>query len=296
MLARWPVLGSGPSSWGRVFAGKPDRGYFSVGKHVPTLELWQEHCYQNSAVARWTRILIGSTMFYALGWFVMLAFGLPTTPVRGDFARKVDGIVIFFNVWVLIVLIFCVGDTIKLCDKFAYCLGAPEPNRWPETTRKYFGIEPFNRDTPLDGWIDVRFLAEWTGRIGGIIYYPFIVLFLIIVARSSIFDNWDMPPSLIAVLLLSVTVAAATVFILRGAAERLRRVSVHRLTNLLVTEEGLAPESQAVKQLRTVLGEVRDMKEGAFAPITSQPLVRAALLPLSGAGGIALLEYFFLRR
>jgi hypothetical protein len=38
------------------------------------------------------------------------------------------------------------------------------------------------------------------------------------------------------------------------------------------------------------------MKQGAFAPITSQPLVRAALLPLSGAGGIALLEYFFFHR
>jgi len=287
---------SGWSTWGRVFAGKPDRGYFYAQQFVPTEDLWLEHCYQNSAVARWTRILIGSTLFYALGLFVMLAFGLPTTPARGDFARMVDGIVIFFAVWALIVLIFCVGDTIKLCDKFAYCLGAPEPNSWPPATRKYFGIEPFNRDTPLDGWIDVRFLAEWTGRISGIIYYPFVVLFLLIVARSSIFDNWDMPPSLVAVLLLSITAAAATVFILRGAAERLRRVTVERLTKELVIEEGLSPEAPTVKQLRTVLSEVRDMKQGAFAPITSQPLVRAALLPLSGAGGIALLEYFFLRR
>lgn len=61
-------------------------------------------------------------------------------------------------------------------------------------------------------------------------------------------------------------------------------------------EEGVAADEAKVKQLRTILEEVRQLGEGAFAPITSQPIVRAALLPLSGAGGIALLEYFFLRR
>ena len=58
----------------------------------------------------------------------------------------------------------------------------------------------------------------------------------------------------------------------------------------------VAADEAKIKQLRTILEEVRQLREGAFAPITSQPIVRAALLPLSGAGGIALLEYFFLRR
>jgi hypothetical protein len=196
----------------------------------------------------------------------------------------------------LVVLIFCVGDMIRLCDKFAYCLGAPVPNRWPQSARRAFGVKPVEKESPLDAWIDVRFLAEWTGRIGGIIYYPFIVLLLVIVARSSIFDNWDMPPSLVTVVLLSIAMASATVFILRRAAERLRRVSIDRLVTELVLEEGAASDEAKIKQLRTVLDEVRQLGEGAFAPITSQPIVRAALLPLSGAGGIALLEYFFLRR
>ena len=167
---------------------------------------------------------------------------------------------------------------------------------WPRQTLKEFGVEATDGEPALDAWVDVRFLAEWTGRIGSIIYFPFVVLLLMIVARSSIFDNWDMPPSLVTVLLLSVGVASATVFILRGAAERLRRVSVERLTKALVLKESAAPDSPVVKQLRTVLDEVRGLRQGAFAPITSQPFVRAALLPLSGAGGIALLEYFFLRR
>ncbi len=105
-----------------------------------------------------------------------------------------------------------------------------------------------------------------------------------------------MPPSLVTVVLLSIATASATVFILRRAAERLRRVSIDRLVTALVLEEGVAADEAKIKQLRTILEEVRQLREGAFAPITSQPIVRAALLPLSGAGGIALLEYFFLRR
>ena len=237
----------------------------------------------------------------------MVALGPPVTPARGNVAWWVDRIVIFSTVGALIVLIFCVADMIRLCDKFAYCLGAPIDNRWPP---KYFGVKPIDKETPPDAWIDVRFLAEWTGRIGGIIYYPFVVLFLVIVARSSIFDNWDMPPSLVTVVLLSISTASATVLILRRAAERLRRVSIDRLVEFvaadmeqvnrtilsLVLEEGVAADEAKMKQLRTILEEVRQLGEGAFAPITSQPIVRAALLPLSGAGGIALLEYFFLRR
>ena len=71
-----------------------------------------------------------------------------------------------------------------------------------------------------------------------------------IVARSSIFDNWDMPPSLVGVVLLSIAVASATVFILRRAAERLRRVAVDRLTTALVVQEGLGTDPPLVNQLR----------------------------------------------
>jgi hypothetical protein len=279
-----------------VFALKPGRRFFRSLEFVDTESLWLEHRYQNTPVARWGRILVCSILFFLLSYALIVALGSPVTPARGAFAWWVDRIVVLSTVGALIVLIFCVGDMIRLCDKFAYCLGAPVPNRWPHAARKAFGVKPVDKETPLDAWIDVRFLAEWTGRIGGMIYYPFVVLLLVIVARSSIFDSWDMPPSLVTVLLLSIAMASATVFILRRAAERLRRVSIDRLVTALVVEEGAAADEAKIKQLRTVLDEVRQLGEGAFAPITSQPIVRASLLPLSGAGGIALLEYFFLRR
>ena len=50
----------------------------------------------------------------------------------------------------------------------------------------------------------------------------------------------------------------------------------------------------ATDQLKSLIAEVEKVNEGAFAPLGQQPFVRAALLPLSGAGGIAAIEYLLL--
>ncbi len=40
--------------------------------------------------------------------------------------------------------------------------------------------------------------------------------------------------------------------------------------------------------------EFEELRDGAFSPLSQQPLVRAMLLPLGSFGGTALLEYFLL--
>ena len=40
-----------------------------------------------------------------------------------------------------------------------------------------------------------------------------------------------------------------------------------------------------------MIDEIRSFREGAFAPITEQPVVRAILLPILSIGGPILLEY-----
>ena len=51
------------------------------------------------------------------------------------------------------------------------------------------------------------------------------------------------------------------------------------------------PPTASAEQLKTLIAEVEKTREGAFAPLTQQPFMRAALLPLSGAGGIAVIEW-----
>jgi len=50
------------------------------------------------------------------------------------------------------------------------------------------------------------------------------------------------------------------------------------------------------KQFPALIDQVRNLREGAFAPFFEQPLVQAILVPLGGAGGIQLLQMFVFAR
>ena len=49
--------------------------------------------------------------------------------------------------------------------------------------------------------------------------------------------------------------------------------------------------ASARSQLQLLLERIRNLRQGAFLPFSQQPLVRAALVPLTGLGGIQFLEY-----
>jgi hypothetical protein len=49
--------------------------------------------------------------------------------------------------------------------------------------------------------------------------------------------------------------------------------------------------SNRAEQLRLLIRRIETNDEGAFAPLSQQPLVGALLMPFGGAGILALLEY-----
>ena len=103
-----------------------------------------------------------------------------------------------------------------------------------------------------------------------------------------------MPWSVVVAFAVNLLCAAACVIILRNAAERLRHLAIDRLSALLmVTYGSRLLEPWLARRLELMLHDVREISRGAFAPMMHQPLVKAALLPLGGAGGIAVIEYLF---
>jgi hypothetical protein len=290
------LFGKGSSkTWRRIFAGKAAQSEST--ERIDAEAIWLEHLYQDSPVARWTRIIVTSLLFFLFCFCVIAAFGFPQVPSRGPASRWIDkGLMIGLCVPSLIVLIFFVVDATRLCGKFADYLSRPKPTTWPPNTRERFGADNGVNNHAIDSWIDVRMIAEWTSVIGPHIYFPFIVIFLMIVARNALFDNWDMPWGLLIVFAASLIYAGACVFILRGAAEATRRYAVKILTDELIKIKGIPEDAPYAGKLETILQEIRSLQEGAFAPISQQPFMRALILPLSGASGIALIEYLLLGR
>ena len=153
------------------------------------------------------------------------------------------------------------------------------------------------RNTLLDDWIDARLLGEHTAVIGPLIFFPFILLALMIVARSHLFDNWQIGNSILVMFAGFVLWSLAMAALLNYGAEGARKTAVRRMEADLLWLKGAGPDYAALaEQFPGLIEQVRNLRQGAFAPFFQQPLVRALLVPLGGAGGVQLVELLMFGR
>ena len=75
---------------------------------------------------------------------------------------------------------------------------------------------------------------------------------------------------------------------LAGGEVRARHCG-ERLTDGIIRAKH-SEEAYFADQLQILLNRVDQLKDGAFSPLTQQPLVRAFLFPMSSAGWVALVQ------
>jgi hypothetical protein len=94
---------------------------------------------------------------------------------------------------------------------------------------------------------------------------------------------------------ISVVVIVGSVLALRAAAEQARAIAAEHLTARIIAAKRMSgAECKAADQLEMLLARVENLREGAFAPLSSQPVVKAVLLPLLSYGGSALVQIYAL--
>src|SRR6266542_873241 len=144
----------------------------------------------------------------------------------------------------------------------------------------------------LDEWITMHFVARRTRVVASLVYYPFIIISLMVLSRSTLFDNWSTSKGLVVVMTGSVLIVMVCAILLRSGAEGLRQKAIWRLTNARIQLNGMDEAGRRTAgQLDVMIDQIRAFRSGAFAPYSQQPLVRALLLPLTSYGGAALVEY-----
>jgi hypothetical protein len=163
--------------------------------------------------------------------------------------------------------------------------------------------------------LEVRIIQEWTSWLLPMVYYPFAAIAVMILARFSLFDNWHQSPGLLLTMSIGVIATIASVITLQRAARRTQTHSVRRLEKRLanmrqqLAQTRLSSASSAsvstaptvaarqvalaeqIRRLSAHVREVRELADGAFAPILRLAPVRALLVPFGGAGSLAVLEY-----
>jgi hypothetical protein len=232
------------------------------------------------------------TILYIAALFAMppIIGEFPRPPIRGDFPFLF--LIFFTTICAFLFLTFFVIDAILLHEGFLLQLGKRE-TCWPDATFRRFeysitSSRPLNESDLADYW-DILLISKRTEAVGRLIYYPFVILSLLIVARLRCFDNWTWSPVVIVVLSMHFSLALYAAWRLPKVARVYRDKVLERLKRR--GRQALMLAQRTPEAIDTIIEEVQSTHQGAFSYLWEQPAIRALLLPSSGIGLATLLQF-----
>jgi hypothetical protein len=272
---RWRHLGIGFEHWQMKEPARTSR--FSAE------EAWHTYLCRNKFWPRVIRVGALFTLYFLFSFIIYRLFPPPPAPARGEMAFQVDKVVFVLAAVGLMLLSFYVVDAIQLNSNFIRMFGR-EVTKWGRGVIDRSHRSPPLTEKELSAYHEIFFVAQRTQVVAPLIWYPLIVLTLLVVATSSFFDNWTWPASLVLIYAITAAWALGSAILLRRAAEQLRETALNDLRRFRLMGHEVDAKRQTFDEL---IAEIRDLKTGAFAPLTEQPFIRAILLPGGGLGLLA---------
>lgn len=137
----------------------------------------------------------------------------------------------------------------------------------------------------------ITYVSERTKCLTPFIYFPFIMIALLVISRSPVLGPSGFNACTITVAAVSLLAAFLSAVALRTAAEDARSQTIRNLN--MVKWRTLTPESprNLRERLDLLIQYVSGLHDGAFSPLSQQPVVRALLLPLASYGSTLLLSF-----
>ena len=249
-------------------------------------EAWHTYLCRNKFWPRFIRIGILFGLYSIFAFVILHLFAQPPPPARGDLAFSIDKIIFYLCGAGLLLLSFYVVDAIQLNSNFIRMFGR-EVTNWGRSVVDRSHRSPPLTEEELSAYHEIFFVAQRTHAVAPLIWYPLLVLTLLVVARASIFDNWTWPGSLLLIYAITAAWALGSAILLRRAAEQLRETALNDLRRFRLLGREVEAKRQMFDELIT---EIRDLKTGAFAPLSDQPFIRAVLFPGAALGLLAVAQ------
>ncbi|HEV2268635.1 MAG TPA: hypothetical protein VGR92_04180 [Steroidobacteraceae bacterium] len=255
---------------------------------------YARHRVQLARVAALTALGLGAA------WAVYLVFPWPSPAAGATTSVIYPATALAAGLTTLAVALYVADITLfsRLLVREAFARDSHAPV-WPQSAKEEFAQSSLRttmtaKDDAQDAFVTttmtIAYVSERTTCITPFIYYPFIMIALAVIARSPVLGPATFDPWAITVAAIGLLAAFVSAVALRSAAEDARSETVRNLN--ILKWRALAPESPAElrQRLDLLLERVAALREGAFSPLSQQPVVRALLLPLASYGSTLLLS------
>ncbi|TWU13031.1 hypothetical protein CA54_18570 [Symmachiella macrocystis] len=138
----------------------------------------------------------------------------------------------------------------------------------------------------------IELVARRTDEVGKTLQYPFFILLVMYIAQLGTFDNWRINvPIIILWAVLLVTLFWAALY-MRRDAQTVRRKFVRILTDYQADPPTGVSNSKT--NYKDIIAALNNEDRGAYRSWTEDYLLRALAIPLSGSGGLLLLQQWIL--
>ncbi len=230
-------------------------------------------------------------IFYVLAiWLVFATSGLPALPVRGSLRECLPWF-LFLPALLWVGLTFFSVDVSWQTMRFIRAFSRGE-SAWAPTILEGCKGHPLIGGPARADLLDMRLIESRTRAVENLIYYPVVILALFVVAHLHCFDNWEWSFAMCFLFSAQAFWVLLSATRLNVEARAARDKAIKRFHSRIARCIGAAEAQDRVRVLREMLADIEDMKQGAFAPLAQQPVVRAVLLSLGSGGIISLLQTY----
>ncbi len=269
-LRRW-VSATLVSTWKHDLAGD-DRGTVkSAGA------LWSELLHYGGRWPRFWRIGAGLLAGLALreAYFASVR---PQQPLLGQAVTAPGWVEHVLPVMLFWAISYC-RDTLRVWQAFIRAVG-----RFDVVGGRLDGNRVQNQDAVRGHW-RMDLLVRCTDLVGPVVVLPLILMVLLLLARSTLFDGWNWTPPLVA---FHVGLVVYVLFV----AIAFQREASHARDSVLdrLREVRLGVGEDEATEIERVMEYVRSRRDGAFVPWAQHPILQTVALPLGSVALITLLE------
>lgn len=270
---------------------KRDSSNESDPEKFSATRLFTEYLERGGLAYRLARSIRLSVLYLIFGSLLLWATGKPTRPYRGAWSGSVSLVVLAFSVAFMVWLVFFVLDRMQLCRRFIRLLQESSPD-WDSKHVDELKWERNAREQDIRELCTVRLIAEHTNAVMKLVYYPFVIVLLMLVARWPLFDYLNLPFPLLVISLLLLAALLWSAYGVRRAARDAREENLSRMRGELARSTAVPSDQPRAEQLKLFIAEIQREQRGAYGPLVRDPIVGSLALVFGGSGGLLLIERF----